>query len=465
MTATIILRRDKTSPLTWEELDQNFINLRDAAGREGPPGPQGIPGVAGPAADASVSAVLTMDSIVLAADAAGVIPPNTYEIAQTTMNIILGMADDTQNWTFNKVDSLGVTSTIEGSTVSVTKMNDTSDVAKVTITASREGGYPDIVRVFSITKAKAGNTGAAGVAGPAADASVSAILTSEAYVFPASEDGDIAAADYAPAFTTMQVILGLEDDSVNWTFTKEDSIGIFSSITGNTVKVSNVSERATTGHITISASREGYPTLKRVFNIAKVRAGATGPEGEVGCPGQPGPQGAVGNAGQRGSRTFYVPVATNAWSDTPAYVAASVSAGPVLNDTVVQYNNDAPFSQTRFWTGASWALVNVALDGNSLVTGSVSADKLVNDAGVALVATSSEPVSYDVARQSEYPSIEEQLGAIWKVIASLPAKNVVPEARGILDRIKAVKATYEKDVMYVREDSAKSTNRYKKVGD
>lgn len=377
MPASLILRKDKTTPLTWEEMDQNLINLRDTPGPQGIPGIQGPPGTSGPAADASVSAMLSIDSIVLTSDIDGKVPPSSYETAKTNMLIILGILDDTGNWTISKADSSGVTSTLAGSTVTLTHIDDAVDSGTVTITAKRAGGYPDLVRVFSIAKAKAGDAGPPGTSGPAADASVSAVLTSEAYIFPASINGQIAQADYANATTTMLVILGLDDDSANWTYSKTDSTGVTSTLTGNVVKITNVTDSIMTGSVTIQAKRTGYPTLKRVFDLTKAKAGPVGPDGQPGATGPTGPTGASGVQGIRGSRQFYVAVTTSTWSDTLASSTAAVSAGPVLNDTVIQYNSATGFTQTRFWTGSSWAIVNVVINGNLLVQGTVGADKMV----------------------------------------------------------------------------------------
>lgn len=377
MAATIILRKDKTSPLTWEEMDNNLVALRDTPGPQGIQGIQGIPGSAGPAADASVSAMLSIDSIVLNSDIDGVVPPSSYEVAVTNMLIILGIMDDTANWTFTKEDSDGVTSTIVDSKVTLTHIDDATDVGTITITANRPGGYPTLVRAFGITKAKSGDAGPPGTSGPAADASVSAVLTSEAYILPASITGVVANVDYAAATTAMQIILGIVDDSANWVFTKVDSAGVTSTITGNVVSVTNVTDSIDTGSVTISAKRTGYPTLKRVFDISKAKAGPIGPDGEPGKIGPVGPTGTSGVPGIRGSRQFYVAVTTSTWSDALASSTAAVSAGPVLNDTVIQYNSATGFVQTRFWTGTSWAIVNVVINGNLLVDGTVGAQKMV----------------------------------------------------------------------------------------
>jgi len=108
----------------------------------------------------------------------------------------------------------------------------------------------------------------------------------------------------------------------------------------------------------------GTSVLNKVFTLTKAKAGAQGVDGK------------------RGSRTFYVQLtgATNTYSDTLATTTASADGGPILNDTVVQYNDSVGFSQTKFWDGDSWAIVNAIVDGNLLVSGTVGASALAANA-------------------------------------------------------------------------------------
>lgn len=86
-----------------------------------------------------------------------------------------------------------------------------------------------------------------------------------------------------------------------------------------------------------------------------------------------------GNAGQRGSMTFYVGLTgtNHVWDNTVATTAASVQGGPILNDVVTEYNNSQSYSETRFWTGSAWVVINAVVDGNLLVSGTVGTNALV----------------------------------------------------------------------------------------
>ena len=84
--------------------------------------------------------------------------------------------------------------------------------------------------------------------------------------------------------------------------------------------------------------------------------------------------GSYGAAGQRGSQTFYVALSgsTATYSDSLATSTATAYGGPViLNDMVTQYNSSVGFSQSKFWNGTSWVVVNAVVDGNLLVSGTV----------------------------------------------------------------------------------------------
>lgn len=56
-----------------------------------------------------------------------------------------------------------------------------------------------------------------------------------------------------------------------------------------------------------------------------------------------------------------------------------------------------------------------------------------------------------IARQQAYPSIHEQLDAIWKILGRNP-EALGDEGLAMLTRIQSVKQTYPKDVIYKMND-------------
>ncbi len=90
--------------------------------------------------------------------------------------------------------------------------------------------------------------------------------------------------------------------------------------------------------------------------------------------------------GLRGS--LNVSAVGTAWSDTTArqaiWTALGNAASPsnnnhlVIGDTVTIANSTTPptFVQTRYWSGSTWVSLGVVIDGNLLVSGTISADKI-----------------------------------------------------------------------------------------
>lgn len=106
-------------------------------------------------------------------------------------------------------------------------------------------------------------------------------------------------------------------------------------------------------------------------------------DGAAGAPGEPGV------AGARGSLTGYgatFGISSAVWSDAQANaVILNMVSGSTLTsyaptthlrigDTVTLSN--ATFAATRYWGGSAWLLPGVVIDGNLLVSGSVSADRV-----------------------------------------------------------------------------------------
>ena len=80
--------------------------------------------------------------------------------------------------------------------------------------------------------------------------------------------------------------------------------------------------------------------------------------------------------GTRGSMTFYT--SGSSWSDTTANsVVSSVtgSSTKIIGDTVTI--STTGFAATKYWSGTAWVDPGVTIDGNLLVSGTVSASKIV----------------------------------------------------------------------------------------
>ena len=212
--------------------------------------------------------------------------------------------------------------------------------------------------------------------------SISGFLTNESHTLPGDSSGSVT--NYAGAggnfkvfqgttevttVCTFALVAGGNPDNLTYTLTAAGaSAGAFS-VTGGYPTAKNVTT------LTFRATF-GTSTIDKIFTVSKANAGAAG---------APGAAGATGTAGARGSQTFYVALSggTNTYSDTLATTTATSNGGPIMNDFVVQYNNSVSFSQTKFWNGTAWVLVNTVVDGNLLVSGTVGTAALAANAVTA----------------------------------------------------------------------------------
>jgi len=111
--------------------------------------------------------------------------------------------------------------------------------------------------------------------------------------------------------------------------------------------------------------------------------------GEKGADGE-SIQGDPGDPGTRGSVTAYA--TGTSWLDLTAEAAIATVTGTsylVVGDTVIISNSSTKFAKTKYWSGTSWVDPGVVIDGNLLVSGSLSAGKIYGGTltGVAIDIT------------------------------------------------------------------------------
>ena len=105
-------------------------------------------------------AYLTDETRTLPASSAGTV--SSFAGVGTTMEIYEGLYNVTSNWSYATAVSGCTITGVNTNTVAVTAMS--ADSATVTFTASRSG-YPNITKIYNLTKAKAGATGTNGTNG------------------------------------------------------------------------------------------------------------------------------------------------------------------------------------------------------------------------------------------------------------------------------------------------------------
>ena len=150
----------------------------------------------------AVVGVLSNESHLIPTDSAG--NNGVFTGAATTMSIYNGATDDSANWTVTASALIGVTGSLSGKTYTVTGM--TVDTGYVDLTASRSG-YSNVVKRFTLSKSKAGATGATGPA---------VVVTPSRPASFTSTDGVLDAAQAAIVFTT--AVSGVAGPTYTWAF-------------------------------------------------------------------------------------------------------------------------------------------------------------------------------------------------------------------------------------------------------
>ncbi len=95
-----------------------------------------------------------------------------------------------------------------------------------------------------------------------------------------------------------------------------------------------------------------------------------------GAAGSPGSNGSNGANGSRGTVTL-VGNGYSAWSDSDANnVISANGSGIPINGDIVTLTNGSSFTQTKFYSFGTWYVLTAYIDGNLLVTGTLSASKI-----------------------------------------------------------------------------------------
>lgn len=107
-------------------------------------------------------------------------------------------------------------------------------------------------------------------------------LTNDSHTVPADSSGTVLS--FSGASTSMSIYIGQTDDTANWTFSATKTNVTTSE--PSTSRVQTVTDMtADTGYVDITASRPGYASITKRFNVTKSKAGANGSAGSAGSPG------------------------------------------------------------------------------------------------------------------------------------------------------------------------------------
>ena len=101
---------------------------------------------------------------------------------------------------------------------------------------------------------------------------VVAFLSNESASLQADADGLIT--DFTGASTDMFVFVGTEDTTALWTYLKEDSADIVSTLVNNMLEVTALT--GDSGYVDITASRAGFPSVTKRFTLVRTKDGRDG---------------------------------------------------------------------------------------------------------------------------------------------------------------------------------------------
>ncbi len=210
---------------------------------------------------------------------------------------------------------------------------------------------------------------------------VSTFLTNESHNVPADKDGVVT--DWAGAGGTFKVYSGTTDVTGSCSFSiATNTSNLTANIGANTgvFSVTGAGSWASSSGTTTLTLRAAYvhpvtglASYDKVFTLSKSKAGVNGANGA---------NGANGTNGTRGSLTLYA--SGTAWSNATAnskILEVTGSSTKVIGDTVT-ISNGTSFAATKYWSGTAWVSPGVVIDGNLLVSGTVSAASLATNQAV-----------------------------------------------------------------------------------
>ena len=300
------------------------------------------------------------------------------------------------------------TLTGSGSTRTLTYANLATDSATVRVT------WDSLVDEITVQKVYAGRSG------------ITPILSNALHGLPADSAGNVAS--YTGSGTTLQVyeggtLLEFNTTLANGRFTMgTPTVSPPGSITpgarsGSGTTTCTVADHAgaTSGTSVILIT---YPIVCRRFNGTDVAFNLVQTI-NVTRKGDKGDTGSTGAAGQRGSINVSRLITGSTWSDSEAN-AAVLAAGyglPQTLDLCTLYNAAGTFSEVRVYSAGSWITYAARVDGNLLVLGTITTDKLVANA-----VTAAQAGSYAVVDES-YTSL-----STWALAAATMATLTVTGA-------------------------------------
>lgn len=216
----------------------------------------------GAAGAASVTGLLSNESTTVSADSAGTV--TDFSTAGGTYRVWSGITDVTGTtgpvtYSVQGTPTGGLSISIASTGVyTVTAL--TTDHGSATLRAVYGGVTID--KLFDISKSKSGAAGTS---------TIVLNLVPETSTVPADSTGYVAS--YSTAVTTITVMNGNTDDTTLWALSITSGPGVTASLTSNQASISNMT--SDTGYVQVTATRSGFTTLTKRFNVVKARSAGT----------------------------------------------------------------------------------------------------------------------------------------------------------------------------------------------
>jgi hypothetical protein len=211
---------------------------------------------------ASITGLLSNESTTVSADSAGTV--SDFSTAGGTFRVWNGTADVTGTtgpvtYSVNGTPTGGLSISIASTGIyTVTAL--TADHGTATLRAVYGGVTID--KLFDISKSKSGAAGTS---------TIVLNLVPETSTVPADSTGYVAS--YSTAVTTIAVMNGNTDDTSLWALSVTSGPGVTASLISNQASISDMT--SDTGYVQVTATRSGFTTLTKRFNVVKARSAGT----------------------------------------------------------------------------------------------------------------------------------------------------------------------------------------------
>ena len=309
----------------------------------------------------SIIGVLTNEATTLAADSAGTV--SSFTPAGGNFIVYSATTDVSASATFSVYSQTGCTVAITAAgAYSVSAMS--ADTA----TAVFQAVYNSVTirKTLSLSKSKSGIN------------AITLLLIADRQTIVYDSSGNPTPSTQTTTFTAQKQNTTA---TVSWTMTKLDGTVLtastyLSATTGDSVSITEANfatARGTTNGIIVKASLTvGTVTVTDTVTIARIANGSNGTNGTNGS------NGSNGTNGERGSKSFYATTTATAWSDTEANAAVTAAGySKVFGDEVTLYNSGATkWTMTKRWDGTSWLNIGAVVDGNLIVSGSITSSAI-----------------------------------------------------------------------------------------